>query len=301
MGIMYVPYNRQNDPRALFAQGFQNMLTGILQGQKRKGLANFASSIDPDATPMQVFSQAMASRLEPQEAMGLASFQQSRQPKVGSIPYAATQMSPAQIQNWLDNYGRGVTVNTGERMLPEKERLERARIEHDKAVGKTGPGFGPGDRMALSNEIDARLKSIDKFHPGWKDFSEADIYDEWLKFIELNPLDNDDQRRSAWALWKEKVNKKGAEVDWDPTDPKWLKAIGLTAEPAGAPAVMQGAVNEPDFDIDPKTGGARMVFNQLGEEVGIKLKNGKTFKVGNTMKRGGFTYKYIGDNKWQRQ
>lgn len=36
MNYMHIPYNPANDPKALFAQGIQNMISGILYGQQRK-------------------------------------------------------------------------------------------------------------------------------------------------------------------------------------------------------------------------------------------------------------------------
>lgn len=126
-----------------------------------------------------------------------------------------------------------VTIQTGQKLLSEEQRLAIAEADADKALGKTGPGFSPSDKKALGDEMDGRIKEIDKWHPGWKDFSEADIFREWEEFIAANTFDNDNQRENVWSLWKEKINKKGNEVDWDPTDPKWREAIGLNAGRTG--------------------------------------------------------------------
>ena len=63
--------------------------------------------------------------------------QKLQSPKVGAMPWAATQMDPAQMKNWLENYGRGVTIQTGQKLLPKGDRVELAERARDKALGKT--------------------------------------------------------------------------------------------------------------------------------------------------------------------
>lgn len=230
MGITNVPYDPRTDPGAYFARGFENMVRGIMQGQQTRRLGDFAEGMDPNATAMQILSSALSKGINPQMAMGMGSFQRGMQPRVGAQPWASTQMTSPQRQNWLDNYGRGATINVGQKLLPESDRIARAQAEQDKIMGKTGPGFGPGDRKALAENMDKRIKNVDHFHPGWKDFSEDELFAEWEKLIAQTTFDNDNQRENTWATWKEKINRLGKEVDWDPTDPKWKEAIGLGAK-----------------------------------------------------------------------
>jgi len=212
------------------------MVGGLLQGQQRGNLMDFAGGMDQNANPMQTFIKALSSGMPPQMAMGMATMQQRMQPNIGAQPWASTQMTPAQRQNWLSNYGRGVTIQTGPRLLPEKDRVALAEADRDKALGRTGPGFGPGDKKALGEEMDSRLDNARRGffgRTGRTDYTEDSLFSEWKKLIAANTFDNDNQRENAWALWQQKVNKRGEdwfidnEVDWDPTDPKWQEAIGL--------------------------------------------------------------------------
>jgi len=239
MAVYNIPYNPQTDPKALFAQGAQNVIGGLLQGRQRRKLIDFAGGMDPEATAMQIVTQALSGGISPQIAMGLGGLQQRMRPSVGAQPWASTQMTPGQRQNWLDNYGRGVTIQTGQKLLPAADRMALAEADRDKALGKTGPGFGPSDKKALGEEMDKRLDNARRGffgRVGRTDYPEDALFRQWQDLIAANTFDNDNQRENAWAVWKAKVNKRGKdwlvdnEVDWDPTDPKWREAIGLKAE-----------------------------------------------------------------------
>lgn len=76
MGIYNFQYDPRTDPDAYFARGFENMVGGLLQGQQRGRLMDFAGGMDPNANPMQTFIKALSSGMSPQMAMGMATMQQ---------------------------------------------------------------------------------------------------------------------------------------------------------------------------------------------------------------------------------
>ncbi len=61
---------------------------------------------------------------------------------------------------------------------------------------------------------------------------------------------------------------------------------------------IRGPLNNPQFVI--KNGNPEMLKKD-GKEVGLKLQNGTTLKVGSLIRQNGVIYKYIGGNKWQKQ
>lgn len=237
-----IPYNPQADPKQYVGQLVNNLVSEILgaqeeqrRGREIQGLGRWASEGFMGQMPQARtdIGQQMAARLT-------SSLYQ--QPKVGAQPWAATQMTPAQKKNWLENYGRGVTIQTGQKLLPEADRIALAEADRDKALGIAGPGFGPGDKKALGEEMD---KALDNARSGFfkrvglPDYTEDTLFREWKQFIAKNTFTNDNQRENTWAAWRQKVNQRGKdwlidnEVEWDPTDPKWREAIGLTAPVEG--------------------------------------------------------------------
>ncbi len=62
----------------------------------------------------------------------------------------------------------------------------------------------------------------------------------------------------------------------------------------------QRTYREPTFNINESTGQPRRVFDSAGKESGLVLESGETFKVGDTMVRGGFGYVYLGNHQWQK-
>jgi len=87
MAVYNIPYNRQTDPKALFAQGAQNVIGGLLQGRQRRKLIDFAGGMDPEATAMQIVTQALSKGIDTQTAMALGSFQHKRRQRHGVAPW----------------------------------------------------------------------------------------------------------------------------------------------------------------------------------------------------------------------
>lgn len=202
----------------------------------------------------------------------------------GTMPWAVSQMDPTQFKNYLDNYGRGVTVQTGERLLTESDRQAIAEVERDRKLGKKGPGVGISDKKAINADLDIRLEEATPF---WKkgklNLPEAKVYEQWLIFNGIHKFPNDTQKTEVLNTFKNKIKnkagRKGHETDIDWTDPKWAEAIGLPAEtktgmqllpPArkGTPTALPGA--EPGLSnivpltaTNPKTG-ERLMSNDGG-------------------------------------
>ena len=251
MTVYNIPYNPRSDPNAFAAQGVSNLMGGIMQGRERNRISDFAGGMDTNATGMQIFQDAMQSGLPPQISMQLAGLQQKMQPNVGAIPFAATQMDPQQYNNWLDNYGKGVTINTGQKLLTEEQRRERAERDQDEAMGRTGPGLSLSDAKILSEDMDIRLE---KAKPWWKkgvlNLPENEVYKQWLIFNGMRKFDNDIQKEEVLNTFKNKVkNRAGSkghetDVNWD--DPKWAEAIGL---PAGTKT--GGSARKADSTAEP--------------------------------------------------
>lgn len=239
MGIYNFEYDPRTDPKALFAQGAQNLIGGLMQGQDTKRLGEFAGGMDPNATAMQIVVDALKARLSPQIAMGLGGLQQRGQPNIGAIPWASTQMTPAQRQNWLDNYGRGVTIQTGEKLLTPEQRQERAETEFREKVG-----LSPAEKNLARKSAEEILKgtkgrwfSYDipgvKTYPDYTQGMMLENYKTWRaenSYDEQTPRKQkelDDVWDAKMALWSksgvkfDKDNIIGKdEIDWDPTDPE---------------------------------------------------------------------------------
>lgn len=215
----------------------ENILEALSRGEGREGISQAALMEPGFSGGIPGLLQKIASPFATQTT-GIDDIIAGR-----GVESAFQTTSPSQMmamERW-NRYQQAVTAGdseTADRLLssslvnfnvplsPEDQAILN-RIKVDKATGKTGPGFGPGDRKALAENMDKRIKSIDKWHPGWKDFKEEDIYNEWVKLIAQTTFDNDNQRENTWATWKEKINKLGKEKEWDSTDPKWREAIGL--------------------------------------------------------------------------
>lgn len=238
MGIMNIPYNQQTDPKALFARGFENMLGGIMQGRQSRRLGEALSSMDTNATPIEVAMKLLSERVSPQIAMGMGGLQQRGTQGLGVLPGWWNMATPEQRQGYLDRVG-GQNINVFGNMpgylqgkTPEQtekniEAYRKKQLETDETP------LSEPQVSAYGEAMDARVKRVDRFRPGFKDFKEEDLFKEWQKFAGMYHFKNDSQREQIWNVWKNKVNNLGKEVDWDPTDPKWREAIGLKAESKG--------------------------------------------------------------------
>ena len=243
MAVYNIPYNRQNDPSALFAQGFQNMVGGMQQGQQRRNLAGLIED-NQDATPMQIAGLLLSKGFGPQVAMGMGSFQRSGQIGPSQMMAGARwnryqQAKAAGDTETADRLLSSSLVNFNVPLSPEDQAILN-RIKVDKATGAAGPGHSPSDRKALAEDMNSRLENIGgaKWGPN---LTEEDLFKQWQDFISVYTFDNDNQRENTWAMWKQKINARkkgwknwvGKEVDWDPTDPKWRQEIGLKAPVEG--------------------------------------------------------------------
>jgi len=275
MSIYNITYDPRTDPKALFRQGFENVISGLLQGQQRRRLGEAISKIDPNATPIEVAMMLLSQRLSPQIALGLGGLQQRMQPGVGNIPWAATQMTPAQRQNWLDNYGRGVTIETGQRLLEPGQRQEIAETEFKEKVG-----LSPSEKNLARKSAEEILKgtrgrwwSYDLPGKTIPDYSQEMMLENYKTWRAENSYDEQTPRKrkelddlwdSKMALWSKAgikfdkdniIGKK--EIQWEPNDPEVRKLREVPTETderrtkeeiqperIAEEPVIEGAVNE---------------------------------------------------------
>lgn len=249
MTIMNVPYNRQQDPNALFAQGFQNFAGGVNQGMTRRRLSGFASGMDPEATAMQIVADALSKGINPQIAMGLGNLQNKSTQGVGVLPGWWNRATPQQQQGYMDRVG-GQNVNIfgnipgylqGATQAETKKNVDAYRkkqLETTEDVPLSKPQIeGYGESMDVRLDKAKRSWYAQK---GRVNYPEAELFKQWEIFAGIHKFKNDTQKEQIWKTWKNKVVNRGAagwfggkETDWDPTDPKWREAIGLTTKTPG--------------------------------------------------------------------
>lgn len=248
MGIYNIPYNPQTDSKALFAQGAQNMVGGLLQGRQMRNLAGFAGSMDPEATAMQIVTSALSRGISPQIAMGLGGLQQQTQPNIGAQPWASTQMTPPQRQNWLDNYGRGITIQTGQKLLEPGQRQEIADTEFREKVGLSAGEKNLARKSAedLLKGTKGRFWSYDLPGKTIPDYTQEMMLKNYKTWRAENSYDEQTPRKQKELddLWDAKMglwSKSGVKFDkdniigkneivWDPDDPEVRKLRGGTSE-----------------------------------------------------------------------
>jgi len=253
MTVYNIPYNRQADPKAMFAQGFQNMLGGIMQGRQRERLGDFAEGMEPLDISMQIVAEALKANLPPQFALALGGLQQRGTQGLGVLPGWWNKATPVQQQGYMDRVG-GQNINVfgnipgylqGETPEKTKENVERYRekqLEPKEDVPLTEPqvaGYGE----AMDVRLDKAKRSWYK-QKGRVNYPESELFRQWEIFAGIHKFKNDTQKEQIWNTWKNKVGNRGTagwlggkETDWDPTDPKWREAIGLKAEPSQAGAL----------------------------------------------------------------
>lgn len=87
--------------------------------------------------------------------------------------------------------------------------------------------------------MDVRLEKAKRHwvkRPFRINYPESELFRQWKIFAGIHKFKNDTQKEQIWNTWKNKVKNRaaegwfGKETDWDPTDPKWREAIGLTTE-----------------------------------------------------------------------
>lgn len=140
MAVYNLPYNPANDPYQYWGQALSGMVTGqtnrMDKNQQNEKLLNFAQSIGQNATYEELLKSALESGLEPQDALGLSTAFHKSRPKIGSIPYAVTQMDQQQHKNYLDNYGKPQQINIGQKLLPPEQRQELAELDASEKISK---------------------------------------------------------------------------------------------------------------------------------------------------------------------
>jgi len=149
MTIMNIPYNPQTDPKAMFAQGFSNMLGGAQQGLDRRRIAKFAETLGADDTAIQILSKGLKSGIDPQTAMAIGALKQK---SLMSIPQLraqeATRMGARPGTREFENIAEG----------PEKEE----RIIYKDAQDKTRMIRAAGsDLPAIVDQIIEQGGTID--------------------------------------------------------------------------------------------------------------------------------------------
>lgn len=210
--------------------------------------------------------------------------------RVGTLPGWWNRATPEQQQGYLDRVG-GQNINifgnlpgylqgeTPEETKKNVEAYRKKQLETEEAPLSEPQVAGYGEAM------DARIKRVDRFRPGFKDFKEADIFKEWQKFVGMYQFKNDTQRRQVWNVWKNKLNNLGNELDWDPTAPKWLEAIGL---PALQDSGQAGLTTEIGVDIGEE---AR---KRIAWEAGYYKPPDSKYSVGDTVIQKGRRYRITG-------
>lgn len=255
MALYNIPYNRQNDPNALFAQGFQNMVGGIMQGQETRRLGEFAEGMDPNATAMQILTAALSKGINPQMAMGLGGFQ--RQGQIGpSQRLAGARWNEFQQAKAAGNTDRAdrllssslvnFNVPTGPQLLTDPQRQEGAETDFKKKVM-----LSPAEKNLARKSAEEILKgtkgrwwSYDlpgKTIPDYAQGMMTENYKTWRfenSYDEQTPRKQkelDDLWDAKMGLWQksgvkfDKDNIIGKnEIVWDPNDPEVKKLRGGT-------------------------------------------------------------------------
>lgn len=245
MGIYNFQYDPRTDPKALIAEGLRNALGGFMQGQQKKRLGEAISKIGQNATPIEVAMMLLSEKISPQIAMGLGGLQQRMQPNIGAIPWASTQMTPAQRQRWLDNYGQSITIQTGQKLLEPGQRQEIAEADFKEKVGLSTTESSNALK-GIENIIESTPGSPVSY--GWKDYSREKVigmYKQWLT-EQAYETRTPRQKKRLDDIWDGKIkltNKMGFrykdrnkgklsknEIWWDPADPEVRKLREVQTE-----------------------------------------------------------------------
>jgi hypothetical protein len=210
------------------------MMGGYMQGRQRNLFSEFAGNMDPEATAMQIVSSALQAGLPPQVAIGLGGLQNRTQPGVGVLPGWWSQATPQQRQGYVRRQTTqnqfGVLPAWLEGDTPEETKENVRQYRQQRLEGTEDVPLSPSATEAYGEAMDTRIKKVDRFRPGMKDFDEKELFKEWQKFTGMYKFKNDTQRRAVLNVWKNKIGNLGDEVEWDPDDPKWAEAIGLKPE-----------------------------------------------------------------------
>jgi len=235
-----------------FSSGFQGILQKISGGFSEPGGSARESIIQS------IIGQKLSKSRDPLETdLMKARIDEMGRERVGAMPYAVTQMTPEQKERWLDEYGKSVTVQTGEKLLKPEQRQERAETEFIEKVGMS------------STERSNALKSIEGIFEstpqgagrwgGWKigiqDYERETVigmYKQWLTEQGYEPMTSRRKERLD-EIWDGKMtlmNKAGykfkdkdrgrlgkKEIWWDPDDPE---IVNLRSANSGGNSVNSG-------------------------------------------------------------
>ena len=129
-----------------------------------------------------------------------------------------------------------VTIQTGEKLLTPEKRQEKAEKDFEKAIAETP--LTTSQVTGYSEAMDTRLDKAKRVwykQPGRDNYPESELFKQWKIFAGMHKFKNNTQKEQIWNIWQNKVKNRaakgwfGKETDFDPTDPKWRKAIGLSA------------------------------------------------------------------------
>lgn len=163
-------------------------------------------------------------------------------PKLGTIPGWWSYATEKQKQDYMNRVG-GPLVQVGQKLLTPEQRQAMADKGFEETMAET-----PLTTTQITNYGKAMDTRLDKskrhwlMQPGRINYPESELFKQWQIFANMHKFKNDTQREAIWAIWQNKVKNRaaegwfGKETDFDPTDSKWRKAIGLSPEVSGVPA-----------------------------------------------------------------
>ncbi len=264
MGIMNIPYDPRTDPNALFAQGAQNVVGGLLQGRQMRNLAGFAGSMDPEATAMQIVTAALSKGISPQIAMGLGGLQQRGQIGPSQMMAGARwnryqQAKAAGDTDTADRLLSSALVNfnmpTGPQLLTDPQRQELADTGFVEKVS-----LSPSEKNLARKSAEEILKgtkgrwwSYDLPGKTIPDYTQEMMFENYKTWRAENSYDEQTPRKQKELddLWDAKMSlwqKSGVKFDkdniigkneivWNPNDPEVKKIRGAELKNEGLPSL----------------------------------------------------------------
>jgi hypothetical protein len=171
-------------------------------------------------------------------------------------------MTPEQRQKWLDNYGRGVTIQTGQKLLAPGQRQEIADTEFREKVGLSAPEKNLARKSAeeILKGTKGRWWSYDLPGKTIPDYTQEMMLENYKTWRAENSYDEQTPRKQKelddlWdakmALWSksgikfDKDNIIGKnEIVWDPNDPEVKKLRGATPTGGDIIGTLEGTPNQ---------------------------------------------------------
>jgi len=282
MTIYNFQYDPRSDPNAYFAQGARNLLGGIMQGQEKGKLTDFAGSMDPEDTAMQIVAQALSRGISPQIAMGLGGLQQRGQ-------FGPSQMMSLERWNRYQQAKAAGDKETADRLLssalvnfnvPTSRELwgDKGRADAAEVELKDKLELSSAERTIAKKGIEDILEStplgaarLGGWHAGIKDYEKPTIigmYKQWLTeqgYETKTPR----QKKTLDEIWDGKmnlINKMGFkfkdkdrgrlsknEIWWDTNDPevRRLRETGMDTTVAAPGGAQTAVAPEPSVQAEP--------------------------------------------------